>query len=215
MTGSGYDGLNTLFERFPATEKCRAEIEEAFKTLYKSYKEGGKLLVCGNGGSASDSDHIVGELMKEFHGKRPLSEETIKGFEKTDPEGRLAKAIRGALPAISLDAHTALITAIANDVDPAMIYAQQVYGYGRKGDVLLGLSTSGNSENVIFAVRTASAMGLKSIVITGEAGGSISKTADISIRLPETDTYKVQELTLPVYHALCIALEEAFWDEKN
>lgn len=206
-----YSEIENLVKRYPILINAKEDILKAEKMIVSSYEQGGKLLVCGNGGSASDADHIVGELMKEFHRKRPLPktfQETLKSF---DEDGVIIEQLKGALPAISLNAQDAIMTAIINDCDSGIVYAQQVYGYGARGDVLLGMSTSGNSENIRNAVITAKALGMKTILLTGEKGGNISDIADISIKLPETDTYRVQELTLPVYHALCIMIEDHFW----
>lgn len=203
--------LYKLLEKYPILIHTKEDILKAEKMIVSSYEQGGKLLICGNGGSASDADHIVGELMKEFHRERPLPlnfQERLKIF---DEKGIITEQLRGSLPAISLNSQNAIMTAIINDCDPGIVYAQQVYGYGEPGDVLLGMSTSGNSSNVWNAVITAKALGMKTILLTGEKGGKISKVADISIKLPETDTYRVQELTLPVYHALCIMIEDHFW----
>ncbi len=205
-----YKELETLFERYPVLMKCRGEIIGALELMLSCLKNGGKLLVCGNGGSASDSDHIVGELMKEFRIRRPLSDDHKDRLRKAGG-AVLAESIRGALPAISLDAHTALSTAVINDVGADFMYAQQVFGYGKKGDVLLGMSTSGNAKNVDYAVKTAKALELGTILLTGEDGGLIARNADIVIRLPDRETYRIQELSLPVYHALCLQLEQCFW----
>lgn len=203
--------IENLVKRYPVLINNREEILKAEKMIVHSYEQGGKLLVCGNGGSASDADHIVGELMKEFHRERPLPaafRETLKLF---DEEGVITEQLKGALPAISLNAQNAIMTAIINDCDPGIVYAQQVYGYGVQGDVLLAMSTSGNSKNIRNAIITAKALGLKTILLTGHKCGSISDISDISIKLPETDTYLVQEIILPVYHALCIMIENHFW----
>ncbi len=206
--------LHELYQRYPLLRECEAEIRQTLELLLTSYREGGKLLICGNGGSASDSDHITGELMKEFCRKRSLPEEIRRKLKESGGEA-LADQIRGALPAISLDSHTALITAIINDIGSDYMYAQQVYGFGKPGDVLIGLSTSGNAVNVDYAVKTARAVGIKTVLITGKDGGIIKNSADISIRLPEKETYKIQELTLPVYHALCLQLEDCFWGKNE
>jgi len=178
----------------------------------RSYADKGKLLICGNGGSAADADHIVGELMKEFCVKRPLSAEVRDAFTAFGEEGRvLANGLQAALPAISLTQHTSLSTAYANDEDAALIYAQQVIGYGRQGDAFLGISTSGNARNVCNAALAAKALGLRTIGLTAAHGGKLVKICDSTIRVPETETYKAQELHLPIYHALCIALEAQFF----
>lgn len=161
------DHLKRLLERYPALCGMKEEIERAYGLLETAYSQGGKLLVCGNGGSAADSDHIVGELMKGFYKKRPLSDAEKDGL------GDLGNRLQGALPAVSLTGHSALSTAFLNDVDPEMVFAQQVYGYGRRGDVLAAISTSGNSVNVVNAARVAKAKGLSVISLTGSAGGCL------------------------------------------
>ena len=171
-------------------------------------------MIAGNGGSAADSEHIVGELMKGFVKRRPLSEELKQALEAADPiRGKeLAEKLQGALPAIALTNHAALSSAFANDVDGVLSYAQQVNGYGRAGDVFLGISTSGNAENVMYAAVTARAKGMRVIALTGKTGGNLGAFADISIIVPEQETYKIQELHLPIYHALCLMLEERFYE---
>ena len=173
-----------------------------------------KLLICGNGGSASDSEHIVGELMKSFAYHRTLSDDIktklIAAF--ADKGAYLAEKLQPALPAISLTCHSALNTAFANDVDPNLVFAQQVMGYGAKGDVLLGISTSGNAENVINAMVTARALGLRTIGLTGKSGGKLKEYCEVAIRVDGSETAEIQELHLPVYHALCKMLELKFFD---
>ncbi|MDD7219847.1 MAG: SIS domain-containing protein [Clostridia bacterium] len=198
--------LERLLERYPKLEGCREDILKAFLAMEDTFKKGGKLLICGNGGSAADSDHIVGELMKGFRKKRPLSQ------EKREKLGSLSDHLQEALPAISLTGHQALSTAFLNDVAPDMVFAQQVYGYGRKNDSLLAITTSGNSENVLNAVKVAKALELKVIGLTGPQGGELKKLADICICVPGESTADVQELHLPVYHALCAMLEDAFFE---
>ena len=198
--------LERLVERYPALDGMKDTIEEAFQIMKPSYENGGKLLVCGNGGSASDSDHIVGELMKGFYKKRPLSEAEKEKF------GGLSEHLQGALPAISLAGHPALSTAFLNDVNPEMIFAQQVYGYGNENDVLLAITTSGNSGNVLHAVKVAQAKNMKTIGLTGPKGGKLKEAADTCICVPGSCTADIQELHLPVYHALCAMLEERFFE---
>lgn len=198
--------LERLLERYPKLEGCREDILKAFLAMEDTFKKGGKLLICGNGGSAADSDHIVGELMKGFRKKRPLSQ------EKREKLGSLSDHLQEALPAISLTGHQALSTAFLNDVAPDMVFAQQVYGYGRKNDSLLAITTSGNSENVLNAVKVAKALELKVIGLTGPQGGELKKLADICICVPGESTADIQELHLPVYHALCAMLEDAFFE---
>lgn len=184
-------------------------IRKAAETIIESYKNSGKVLVCGNGGSCSDADHIVGELMKSFECKRPLAKPLQDKLTELSPEtGKmLAEKLQQGLPAISLTVHQSLITAIANDINGEVIYAQQVVGWGNPGDVLIGLSTSGNSQNVIDAMIVAKAKGLTTIGITGETGGKMKEWSDILINVPERHTAYAQELHVPVYHAICMMVE--------
>ena len=208
--------LNLLIERYPKLEVCKEDIRKAYELLETAYQKGRKLLVCGNGGSASDSEHIVGELMKEFKLKRRVFSEHAAALKAIDPElGQvLADNLQGALPAISLTGHSSLQTAYMNDAVPELVFAQQVNGYGKEGDVLLGISTSGNSKNVLYAAVNAKAKGLKVIGLTGSKENKLMKFADVCIRVPETETYKIQEYHLPVYHCLCLMLEEKFFGGK-
>ena len=207
--------IEILTSRYPALEACKADILVAFEVLRDSYAHGGKLLVCGNGGSAADAEHIVGELMKGFKSSRKLDEVSRKKLEDIDSAigSMLADNLQGALPAIALDGHSALSTAYMNDCEPLMCFAQQVKGYGRESDVLLSISTSGNSKNVVYAAVTAKAKGMKVIGLTGQKESKLSAMADVCIRVPETETYKIQELHLPVYHSLCLMLEEEFFND--
>lgn len=200
-------------ECYPSLEFCKEDIVKAYGLLETSYTEGCKLLVCGNGGSASDSEHIVGELMKEFKLKRKVYANQADAMKAIDLEMGiiLAEHLQGALPAITLTAHSSLITAFMNDSEPVLVFAQQVNGYGYPGDCFLGISTSGNSANVLYAAITAKARGLKVIGLTGAKDNKLQKIADVCIRVPETETYKIQELHLPVYHALCMMLEDHFF----
>ena len=203
------DPIETLLERYPVLFSQEEAIREGAKLLCTCARAGGKVLICGNGGSASDAEHVVGELMKDFKMRRPIREETRRRLAAADEAPQdLMESLQEAVPAICLNSHTSLLTALCNDGDPDMIFAQQVYGYGREGDLLLAFSTSGNSRNVRNAVRVARAVGVHSILISGRSGGTIAPLADVAIRVPEEDTYKVQELTLPVYHALCILVEQ-------
>jgi D-sedoheptulose 7-phosphate isomerase len=205
--------IEELTKRYPALEVCKDDILAAYEMLSEAYSNGRKLLVCGNGGSASDSEHIVGELMKEFKLKRKVYSDHAAALKEIDPElGQvLADNLQGALPAISLTGHSSLQTAFMNDAVPELVFAQQVNGYGKPGDVFLGISTSGNSKNVLYAAVNAKAKGLKVIGLTGAKENKLMKYADVCIRVPETVTYKIQELHLPVYHALCLMLEEKFF----
>lgn len=208
--------LNLLIERYPKLAACKEDIRNAYELLEVAYTSGRKLLVCGNGGSASDSEHIVGELMKEFKLKRKVYSDQAAALKEIDPElGQiLADNLQGALPAICLTGHSSLTTAFMNDANADLVYAQQVNGYGKAGDVFLGISTSGNSKNVLYAAVNAKAKGLKVIGLTGAKENKLMKYADVCIRVPETETYKIQELHLPVYHCLCLMLEEKFFGEK-
>lgn len=207
--------LNHLIERYPQLSVCKEDIAQAYSIMEDTYSNGRKLLVSGNGGSASDSEHIVGELMKEFKLKRKIFHQQAVEMRKISPElgDVLADNLQGALPAISLTGHSSLATAFMNDATPELIFAQQVNGYGKPGDVYLGISTSGNSRNVLYAAVTAKAKGLKVIGLTGERESQLMRYADVCIRVPEIETYKIQELHLPVYHCLCMMLEEKFFGE--
>ena len=205
--------VDELIERYPVLDDSREDIVKAYFTLEESYLHGGKLLVAGNGGSAADANHIVGELMKGFCLPRKMSEEFADKLKAVDEErgAELADKLQGALPAIALDNHNALNTAFLNDVDGALIYAQQVNGYGNAGDVFLGITTSGNAGNVMYAAVVAKAKGMKVIGLTGKTGGKLAGVADVCIRVNETETYKVQELHLPIYHCLCLMVEKRFF----
>jgi len=205
--------LQRLFERYPVLKACESDLTAALTILTTAYKSGNKLLVCGNGGSAADSEHIVAELMKGFLKPRRIPESDAARL--TESAGALGPAIasklQGALPAISLVSQVALISAVSNDTAAEMAFAQQVYGLGKSGDVLLGITTSGNSANVINAVAVAKTFGLKTIILTGRSGGQIASMADIAIRVPADTVAEIQELHLPVYHWLCIEVEEAIF----
>ena len=205
--------IDHLIDRYPKLIVCREDIIKAYEILEEAYSSGRKLLVSGNGGSASDSEHIVGELMKEFKLKRRVFGEQAAALKEIDPElGQiLADNLQGALPAISLTGHSSLTTAFMNDAMPELVFAQQVNGYGRPGDVYLGISTSGNSKNVLYAAVNAKAKGLHVIGLTGAKENKLVKYADVCIRVPEIETYKIQELHLPVYHCLCLMLEDKFF----
>lgn len=194
--------VDNLIERYPALSVCREDINAAIDAIVTMHRNDGQLLLCGNGGSASDCEHISGELLKGFISKRPVSECDLPGIDE-DMRSRLQRGI-AAVPLSSL---TALSTAFLNDVAPENIFAQLVFALGKKGDMVLGLSTSGNSGNVVNAIKVAKALGLKTIAFTGMSGGKLLSLADITIRVPETETYKVQEYHLPVYHAICAEVE--------
>ena len=203
-TGAPGTHLAKLIARYPALAVVETPLAELAAAAAVSFERGGKLLVCGNGGSAADAEHIAGELMKGFLKKRPVRDLRL---------GELAGRLQGALPVIALTGHPALSTAFLNDVDPYMVFAQQVYGYGREGDLFLGISTSGNSKNVCAAAETARALGLVTAALTGEGGGRLKTLTDYTIAVPERSTPEVQELHLPVYHCFCAMLEEAFFTE--
>lgn len=208
--------LSRLIGDFPALEPCRPDIESAYRVLEASFAAGKKLLVCGNGGSAADSEHIVGELMKGFLLKRVVTAGEAQKIRDANPDDweYLAANLQRAFPTISLVSQTALSTAFGNDVAPDMVFAQQVFGYGAAGDVLIAISTSGNSANVVNAVKTARAFGVKTVGLTGAGGGLLERLCDSTVRVPSSSTYhRIQEYHLSVYHALCAMLEAAFFDE--
>jgi len=207
------DPISNLISRYPDLERIKGEIIQAAEVLTKTYSDHRKVLVCGNGGSASDSEHIVGELMKSFSLKRqiPASFENLLNEKYPEEGGYLAEHLQGALPAISLVSQRALISAYANDVAADMVYAQQVFGYGQAGDALIALSTSGNSKNVINAVKVAAAMDIHTICMTNSHGGKLGQLCDVSIKVPRETTPEAQELHLPIYHALCELMEERFF----
>lgn len=207
--------LTDLIRRYPKLNGEREAVKKTFALLAESFQCGGKLLVAGNGGSAADAEHIVGELMKGFKKKRPLGMPARDRLTAADPVlgAELGAKLQGALPAVSLTGHPALATAYLNDVDPVLGMAQQVYGIGNAGDVLLAISTSGNSANLLYAAVAAKAKGLKVAALTGNGGGRLKQYADAVVTVRETETYKIQELHLPVYHTLCLMLEDAFFAE--
>jgi phosphoheptose isomerase len=206
-------GCDQLIARYPALDSCCSDILSAIDTLRNVFSSGKKLFVCGNGGSAADSEHIVGELMKGFLKKRPIGDavrerlEAIAGAESAE----IAATLQGALPAIALTSQISLTSAVSNDTHSNMVFAQQVYGLGEAGDALLGISTSGNSSNVINAFIVAKALGMRTIALTGRSGGRLASLAEISICVPADGVAEIQEFHLPVYHALCIDLEETFF----
>lgn len=205
--------IDLLVSRYPVLEEEQNVIIEAYLVMKECYEKGGKLLIAGNGGSAADSEHIVGELMKGFKLPRKVSEEFGENLKTVDEEMGtvLAKNLQDALPAIALDGHFALATAYMNDCEPLLCFAQQVNGFGKKGDVFLGISTSGNSKNILYAAVVAKAKGMKVIGLTGNSKSKLSEIADVCMKVPETETYMVQELHLPVYHCICLMLEEFFF----
>lgn len=216
---STYAAVDTLIARYPALEGCGTDIRAAITALCECYRTGGKLIVCGNGGSASDAEHIVGELMKGFLLPRHLDEAMLDKLhavcDAKDPRAvdYFMQNLQGALPAISLPSQLAISTAFSNDQAPDLTFAQQVLGLGKEGDILLGITTSGNSKNVIYAFEIAKALGLTTVALTGTPGGRVAADdlADIVIKAPASETYVIQEYHLPIYHALCIAAEEEFF----
>ena len=202
-----------MLRRYPVLTACRNDIEKASQLLMMSFEGGHKLLVCGNGGSAADCDHIVGELMKGYLSSRPLPQDVRKRLGEADPEvgPALADALQGALPAVNIASGSALLSAFGNDVEPDYAFAQAVYGHGRPGDVLFAISTSGNSVNVRAALCVARAAGLPTIGLTGQTGGMMAGRCDVLISVPARTTSEVQELHLPVYHCLCAMVEAHFF----
>lgn len=205
--------LENLVKRYRNLVPLEEAIKVAVEAIVNSYQNGGKTLICGNGGSSSDADHIVGELMKSFETKRPLKNDLKKKLVELSGErgAWLAENLQQGLPTISLSAHTALLTAIANDIDGESIFAQQVVGFGRQGDVLLGISSSGNSKNVVNALIVAKAKGLITVGLTGKTGGEMKEFCDILINVPEQRTLFVQELHVPIYHTLCLMVEQYYY----
>ncbi len=205
--------IDLLVERYPSLESEKNNIISAYLLLEECYVNGGKLLVAGNGGSAADAEHIAGELMKEFKIPRIIDSDLTDRLLAADAEMGvfLAHNLRGALPAIALDGHPALFTACINDGEPLLCFAQQVNGYGKSGDVFLGISTSGNSKNVLYAATTAHAKGMKVIGLTGAKSSKLEQMSDVCIKVPQTETYMIQEFHLPVYHCLCLMLEDRFF----
>ena len=206
--------LNDLLKRYPCLSEIKDDITEALEAIINCYEKGGKLLLCGNGGSCADCEHIVSELMKGFLKKRPVSDKKRAEMKVNCPclEDEIIAKLQCGLPAVSLASMNALNTAFCNDVDPELIYAQSLMALGTKNDVLIAISTSGNSKNVYSAVKVAKALGLKVIGLTGASGGKLKDLADICICVPEAETFKIQELHLPVYHYLCAATEAHFFE---
>lgn len=208
-----YEILAEAIDRYPALKPCAQAIEEAFGMLAASYRSGGKVLVCGNGGSASDAEHIVGELMKSFKVKRTLPRSFFEQYRAVSDGLEPPEWLEGALPTMSLVSQTSLMTAFSNDESAAGVFAQQVYGYGQPGDALIAISTSGASSNCVHAARVARALRMRVVALTGSAPSPLSEVSDVAIMVSEAETYQIQELHLPVYHALCAALEAEFFCE--
>lgn len=207
--------IKLLLSRYPILAPLEASIMAAYELMVACFTGNGKLLIAGNGGSAADAEHIVGELMKSFSLPRPVSDSFVNNLIKADPDMglELSGNLQGALPAIALNNHLALNTAFMNDCDPVLCFAQQVYGYAACGDVLLCISTSGESRNILYAATVARAKGIKIIGLTGANDSSLSAIADVCIKAPETETYRIQEYHVPIYHCLCLMLEEHFWGQ--
>ena len=207
--------IDLLMKRYPILKECRQSIVDAYLIMEDCYKHDGKLLIAGNGGSAADSEHIAGELMKRFKTPRPVTNAFKEKLKAVDPVrgANLAKNLERSLMAIPLVAHEALSTAYMNDVDGLGVFAQQLFGFGRFGDVFLGISTSGNSKNIMSATVVARALGIKVIALTGAQGGELASVADVAVKVPESETYMIQELHLPVYHCWCLMLEDKFFSE--
>lgn len=214
---SALDLQTELFIRYPQLENCRDAIVSCYQELIKCYQRGGKLLVAGNGGSAADSDHIAGELLKSFLFRRELQRDFLEELEAHFGEKgkKLSQLLEGAYPVISLTSMPAINTAFANDVEPTAVFAQTLNGLADERDVFLGISTSGNSKNIILALMVARAKGMKSILLTGGNGGEGREIADITICVPEHETFRIQELHLPIYHALCAMVEAELFEEKK
>lgn len=208
--------VDFLVKRYPRLDVCRQEILAAYAAMEGCFANGGKILIAGNGGSAADAEHIVGELMKGFKLPRKIDQGFAEKLLMASPElgATLAASLQGALPAIALDGHAALSTAYMNDCEPLLCFAQQVNGYGTAGDLFLGISTSGNSKNVLYAAAVARAKGMKVVGLTGQKESKLSAYADVCIQAPATETYMIQELHLPIYHCLCMMLESHFFKEN-
>lgn len=205
--------IDLLIERYPVLEVCKEDIISGYELLEECYTKGGKLLIAGNGGSAADAEHIAGELMKRFKTPRPIPNELKEKLIEIDPVRgeNLSKNLERPLMAIPLVAHEALTTAYINDVDGLGVFAQQLYGFGKRNDVFLGISTSGNSQNVMSATVVARALGIKVLGLTGQLGGELNTVSNVCVKVPETETYRIQELHLPVYHCWCLMLEDHFF----
>lgn len=209
----GKDIFEDLLRRYPVLQNQGKHIWNAYQMMIESFEHNGKLLVAGNGGSAADAEHIVGELMKGFVKPRKLEKSMLLKLEEAgaDAGKKLGEMMQETLPAIALTGHPGLSTAFANDRDPYVVFAQQVYGYGDTNDIFLGISTSGNSQNILYACIAAKAKGMKVIALTGKDGGKLKALADVSVLVPAEEAYQIQELHLPVYHCWCLMLEEYFF----
>ena len=205
--------MDLLISRYPQLSGIRQDMIAAYQLMEECYVNKGKLLIAGNGGSAADSEHMAGELMKRFKKQRPVTKEFSERLKNVDPARGviLSKNLEPALCAIPLVSHEAITTAYINDVDGLGVFAQQLFGFGREGDAFIGISTSGNSQNVLNAAVVARAMGIKVVSLTGANGGELAEVSDVTVKAPETETYMVQELHLPIYHCWCLMLEDKFF----
>lgn len=207
---------NILLSRYPALAECESEIDRALSMMLHCYTTGGKILLCGNGGSCADCEHISGELLKGFLSRRPIPMEDRSKLAKAYPDGKeLASELQRGIPAIPLPAFTSLLTAYANDVSPDLVYAQLVYSLGKKNDLLIGISTSGNSKNVVAAAKVAKSIDIPVIALTGQEGGSLRTIADCTVCAPANETFMIQEYHLPIYHYLCAELERIVFEGGN
>lgn len=206
--------ITAFFERREDLQFLRGQVLDTVEMLVNAFGSGNKLLLCGNGGSCADCEHIAGELLKGFLLKRPVKQELTEELTRRygDQGKEIGMKLQQGLPAISLGTHAAAISAFANDVDASLVYAQQVLAYGRQGDILLGISTSGNAENVSAAMMTANSLGLRTIALTGRDGGKLARLAEISLIMPQQETYRIQEEHLAIYHLLCAAVEYELFD---
>ncbi len=213
MKDTSFEIVRELFCRYPELNGEKDAIISAFEAVKETFLRGGTLFTCGNGGSASDAEHIVGELLKSFRKKRAVNGEILKKLRSYGDDGiNISNNLEGALPCIALTSHISLSTAFANDVLPQATFAQQILGLGKEGDTLIAISTSGNSQNCVYAALVAKAMGIKVIALTGMNDSKLSEIADHTVKAPEKETFKIQELHLPIYHALCAYLEEELFE---
>lgn len=206
-SNDNFNFIENLVKRYPELSVCRPKIEKAVAAILDVYSSGGKILLCGNGGSAADCEHIAGELLKGFITKRTPESHELMGLTLALGSENCAKKLQRGIPAIPLPSITGAVSAFANDVDPELVYAQLVFSLGKSSDLLVCLSTSGNSKNIVNAARVAKALGIKTLALTGESGGELKKICDITITAPECETYKIQEYHLPIYHAICAEAE--------
>lgn len=203
--------IKELVSRYPVLESVSENLDKVYVALKTCFVNDKTLFCAGNGGSAADSEHIVGEMMKGFLLPRPLNEITRSAIRQRTGDDTLAGKLQMGLRCISLISHPSLNTAFMNDVDPMMIFAQQLFVLGRSGDAVIGITTSGNAENICNMFKIARARSITTILLTGDRSGLCEPFADLSIHVPASETYKVQELHLPVYHCLCAMLEENFY----